>query len=41
MSAQPELVARLNDEDRMYEAALRAGAWKREELDVEPPASGA
>jgi cytochrome c oxidase subunit 1 len=41
MSAQPELVARLNDEDRVYRAALRAGAQKREELDVEPPAAGA
>ena len=41
MSAQPELVARLNDEDRVYRAALRAGARGREELDVEPPAAGA
>ncbi|HKQ76494.1 MAG TPA: cbb3-type cytochrome c oxidase subunit I [Blastocatellia bacterium] len=41
MSAQPELVARLNDEDRMYDAALRTGARKREELDVAPPAAGA
>ena len=40
MSAQPELVARLKDEDRIYEAALRAGARKREELGVEPPATG-
>jgi cytochrome c oxidase subunit I len=41
ISGQPELVARLNDEDRVYEAALRAGVRRREELDVEPPATGA
>jgi hypothetical protein len=37
---QPELVARLNNEDRVHEAALRAGGRKREELQVEPPATG-
>ena len=41
ISAQPDLVARLNDEDRVYKAELRAGAIKRDELGVEPPAEGA
>jgi cytochrome c oxidase subunit 1 len=41
ITAQPELVARLKDEDRLYETALRAGARQREELGVEPPATRA
>jgi hypothetical protein len=41
ISAQPDLVKRLHDEDRVYKFALQAGAQKREELDVESPAAGA
>lgn len=35
ISAQPELVERLNNEDRIFNAALQAGEWKRDELREE------
>ena len=38
---QPELVERMNNEDRIYKAALQAGEQKREELGVERQAPGA
>jgi cytochrome c oxidase subunit I len=40
ISDQPELVERLNDEDRVYKTALRAGERKRAELGAEPQARG-
>jgi heme/copper-type cytochrome/quinol oxidase subunit 1 len=41
ISGQPDLVARLNDEDRVWKAELQAGERKREELGVERQAPGA
>ena len=35
ISAQPELVERLNNEDRIFTAALQAGEWKHDELREE------
>jgi cytochrome c oxidase subunit 1 len=40
ISAQPALVERLNDEDRVYRAALQAAVRKRAELRDEPRTTG-
>jgi hypothetical protein len=40
ISAQPELVERLNNEDRVYKAALLAALGERAELRDEPQTSG-
>jgi cytochrome c oxidase subunit 1 len=40
IAGQPELVKRLNDEDRVYKAALDAGEQKRAEVSDEPRPAG-